>query len=95
MKKAFWIITLTLSLYGIYIGYNIISTATSAMQEIDGIAMALAFAIIPYIITRAICEITDDIALITIGKQKVNDLPNEELNENDTSELKPTEEQNI
>lgn len=49
-----WALVIACALFGVGSGFAIVSNATSAVQEIDGICCAMAFAVIPYVIARAI-----------------------------------------
>lgn len=55
----FWIATLLSSAFGGYLLFETMSTATGAPQQAAGAAMAMAFAVIPYVFTRCMAAIED------------------------------------
>ncbi len=56
MKKIFWIITIIGSGLGLLILIATLMGASGAPQEAAGAAIAVAFAVIPYCVARAVSE---------------------------------------
>ncbi|MBK7096740.1 MAG: hypothetical protein IPH57_17375 [Saprospiraceae bacterium] len=57
MKKLSWIFTIIGAILGIVILFATLFDSTGAPQQAAGAAIAVAFAVIPYCIARAISEL--------------------------------------
>lgn len=58
MKTTFWIIALISSIIAGLVFVVIVSTAKGAPQEAAGAAIALCIAVIPYVLARAVSELS-------------------------------------
>jgi len=57
MRTVLWLLTIVGSLFGAIYCIAALSVAKSAMQEAAWAAIAVAFAVIPYCLARAVSEI--------------------------------------
>lgn len=57
MVKVLWILTIIFSIIGAVLFAGAMSSANGAPQQAAGAAMALCFAVIPYVISRAVSEL--------------------------------------
>ena len=60
MRKFFWVITILGTILAIIAATFSLLYPGSVMQNIEGFAIALSFAIIPYILARSVSEISKE-----------------------------------
>ncbi len=76
MDRILWLLPIFGALIGALITITTLLSATSAPQEAAGYAMACAFAIVPYVLVRAVMAMTDtkwerDLKLIAKSMEKM------------------------